>query len=90
MRASTEGGSGIHLIQGMLSSDSDEDEDYDFTFHHGDTGSPPGMIKRNFKFQSHLSFPRGGRGEESDSEYFGGAAIFGAQGFFVPTAPCPQ
>lgn len=65
MRATTEGGSGIHIIHGMSSSDSDEDEDDDgdFTFHHGTTPSPPGIIERKLKFQPPLSLPTGGRGK---------------------------
>ena len=44
MRATTEGGSGIHLIHGFSSSDSD-DEDFedDFPLHNGNAPSPPSM-----------------------------------------------
>ncbi|KAJ7337061.1 DDB1- and CUL4-associated factor 11 [Desmophyllum pertusum] len=44
VRATTEGGSGIHIIHGMSSSDSDDDEDDDdddFAFHNGKAPSPP-------------------------------------------------
>ena len=54
VRATTEGGSGIHIIHGMSSSDSDDDEDYDedFAFHDGKAASPPGMVTKNAKQQS--------------------------------------
>lgn len=43
VRATTEGGSGIHIIHGMSSSDSDDDEDFDgdFAYHDGKAASPP-------------------------------------------------
>ena len=46
MRATTEGGSGIHIIHGMSSSDSDDDEDFDedFAYHNGKVASPPGIV----------------------------------------------
>lgn len=46
VRATTEGGSGIHIIHGMSSSDSDDDEDFDedFAYHNGKVASPPGIV----------------------------------------------
>lgn len=46
VRATTEGGSGIHIIHGMSSSDSDDDEDFDedFAYHNGKAASPPGIV----------------------------------------------
>lgn len=43
VRASSASGSGIHLINGLSSSDSDDDEGYDddFDFHRGNVPVPP-------------------------------------------------
>ena len=55
VRGSTDGGSGIHLVHGMSSSDSDEDEE-DFAYHNGEAPSPPGMNKRYLLINGLLSF----------------------------------
>ena len=45
VRATAEGGGGIHLIHGLSSSDSDDDDDFGDDFPCCDVPSPPGTLR---------------------------------------------
>ena len=60
VRATAEGGGGIHLIHGLSSSDSDDDDDFGDDFPCCDVPSPPGTLraKSYFIFHNSHSFRR--------------------------------
>ena len=53
VRATAEGGGGIHLIHGLSSSDSDDDDDFGDDFPCCDVPSPPGTLRAKSYFISH-------------------------------------
>jgi len=50
VRATAEGGGGIHLIHGLSSSDSDDDDDFGDEFPCCDVPSPPGTLRTKSYF----------------------------------------
>ena len=55
VRATAEGGGGIHLIHGLSSSDSDDDDDFGDEFPCCDVPSPPGTLRAKSYFISYNS-----------------------------------
>ena len=53
VRATAEGGGGIHLIHGLSSSDSDDDDDFGDDFPCCDVPSPPGTLRAKSYFISY-------------------------------------
>ena len=70
VRATAEGGGGIHLIHGLSSSDSDDDEDFGDDFPCCDVPSPPGTLRAKSYFISYNIIHSGGLVVNAEGPFF--------------------